>query len=377
MNIRRGRDGVKGSAGRSAGGTLHLGSVPAAMMQVDRGRHMFVRHRRKLVGLGLAALVVVIGTVVAVDRVKAAKARHEPQVEAMRYGNALAAGDVDRLLELVQPVAELPENALLTREVMATNRGEISRPRVDDVRVDGDEAVVTLSFTVDGTDASQDITLERTGTRYEFLDVWKIAAVDLASVVVRADDTHGLTVNDVPVRVDGLEGGAQLNLFPGTYDIVPISPSPFLRHQTRDLPTSTVTMADEDEKLSFRLAPTDRLLSSVREQASDVVRACLSKRETAPRGCPNRTDEAVEDITWTLEADPAYEIVRERQDGEDGYAFRTATPGKASFVGRVPGAGRADIKGTVDLVLGGQVFVSGGAAIINVDDRDRRTAQRP
>lgn len=335
------------------------------------------RHRKKLIGLGLLVIIVAIGIAVGSDRVDAAKARHEPQVEAMKYANALAAGDVDRVLELVDPVVEVPANNLLTREILATSRAEITKPKVDGVQVDGDEAVVTVTFTVDGTETSQDVILERTGTRYEFLDVWKIAEVDLASVQVRAEGTLGITVNEVPVVVKELQGGAQLNLFPGTYDIVPVSKSEYLRYETQDQSPPTVTMADDDVELSFHLTPNDLLLPKVRERASSFLMRCLATQETSPRGCPNSTDEAVEDITWTLEKDPTYEIVRDRQDGEDGYAFRTVTIGKASFTGHAPGAPGVERSGTVDLVLGGQVFASVGSAVINVDDRDRSTSKLP
>lgn len=336
-----------------------------------------VRHRKKLIGAGVLTIVAVIGIAVAADRVDAAKARHEPQVEAMKYANALAAGDFERVLELVQPETKIPENEFLTADVLAGNQADIAKPRVDDVRVDGDEAVVTVAFTVDGTETTQDVTLERTGTRYELLDVWRIAEVELPSVTVRADDTRVLAVNDVRGVVTTLQAGIQLNLFPGTYDILPVGSTKFLRYETADKAPPTITTTDEDTDLLFRLTPTDLLLPAVQEQASGFLMRCLSMRVTAPRGCPNSTDETVHGITWLLDKEPTYEIVRDRQDGEDGYAFRTVTAGKASFTGHAPGAPQVERSGTVDLVLGGQVFPSVDSAVINVDDRDRRSASRP
>jgi hypothetical protein len=318
------------------------------------------RAKRILLAVGgvvVAAVVAVIGVSVA-NSVFFGPGR---QVEA--YFDALEKGDADGALDLVRLDYSDDERVLLTDDVLGEGGG-IADVEIGDVDTNGDLAVVTVDYTVDGADQSQDVTLRRSG-RYVVFDDWELVDPDLGSVEVTATGATGLVVNGHEVEVDGLDDTVELPVFPGSYEIQPTAGSSFLEFGPQE-----VSVGTDGEYLDFDVIPSDALLAEVTEQANAFVAECVSRTDADPAGCPNETyGYELEDVRWTLDAPPTYEV---ESDYEGGWRFSTSLPGRASVTAQQPsfidGEPAEDYADDVSISIDGTVTIDGDIVTVDVDD---------
>lgn len=160
--------------------------------------------RTKKILIGVGALVAV-GIVAAIGISVANKMVYGPENQAEAYFDALSSGDASDALDLVRLDYPADERVLLTDDVLDASGSHISAVSVGDVEVIGNSATVTVRYSIDGADQSQELTLEKTGSRFGVFDDWKIIDPGLATISVAAPGAPALEVNGKTIRVDGLE----------------------------------------------------------------------------------------------------------------------------------------------------------------------------
>ena len=125
------------------------------------------RTKKILIGVGALA---VVGVVAAIGISVANSMLYGPEKQAEAYFDALSSGDAGEALDLVRLRYSSGERALLTDGVLAAGDTNLTDVSLGDVEVAGDTATVTARYTVDGADQSQELTLEKTGSRFGLFD---------------------------------------------------------------------------------------------------------------------------------------------------------------------------------------------------------------
>ena len=319
--------------------------------------------RTKKIVIGVGALVA-LGIVAAIGISVANKMYFGPEKQAEAYFDALSSGDASEALDLVRLDYSSDERVLLTDDVLDASDTTISKASFGHVDVNGDTATVTARYTIDGADQSQELTLEKTGTRFGVFDEWKIIDPGLGTISVTAPGATSLDVNGASIAVAGLDDGTTLPAFPAEYQIAPDSGSSLLSYGSE-----TVTVGRDEESLDFEAEPNNEFMAQVTQQAKAFLDDCMKRDEAEPTGCPNRTYWSdLKNVAWKLTAEPTYAI---DTDYESGWTFSTKTPGSATVTATEPGIfdGDPDTKYTdkVDIDISGTVDVSGDAAKIEVD----------
>lgn len=320
------------------------------------------RTKRVLIGLGA---LVAVGVVAAIGISVANKVFYGPEKQAEAYFDALSDGDAGEALDLVRLDYPSEERALLTDDVLEASETNLSDVSFGDVEVSGEAATVTARFTIDGADQSQELTLEKTGSRFGVFDEWKIIDPGLGMVHVTAPGASSLEVNGESVRINGLEDGVTLPVFPGKYEITPSGGTSLLSYGSE-----TITVGTDEESLDFEVEPTDELVSEVALQAKAFLDSCIKRDEAEPDGCPNRTYWSdLEDVSWKLTKAPTYTI---ESDYDGGWTFSTSSSGTAAVTATEPAIfdGDSPTKYTdeVQIDLSGSVRITGDSVTIEVDD---------
>ncbi|WP_157412870.1 hypothetical protein [Aeromicrobium sp. Root236] len=338
------------------------GTAPATAPPPAAGQALDARTKKILIGVGV---LVALGIVAVIGISVANKMYFGPEKQAEAYFDALSSGNADDALDLVRLDYSSDERVLLTDDVLEASDTTISKASFGDVETHGDTATVTARYTIDGAQQSQELTLEKTGSRFGVFDEWKIIDPGLGTVSVTAPGASSLDVNGLSVDVEGLDDGVTLPAFPAEYQIAPDSGSSLLSYGAK-----TVTIGKDEESLEFEAEPNNQFMAQVAQQAKTFLDACIKRHEAEPEGCPNRTYWSdLKDVSWKLTEEPTYTV---ESDYEGGWTFSTQTPGSATVTATEPGLfdGDADSKYTdkVDISISGTVQVSGDAVTIEVDD---------
>lgn len=263
--------------------------------------------RRWLAGLGILAVLAVVGFVVVTV---ANKVVYSPEARANAYLDALAARDTDAVFDLLRPDLPVERQALLTPEILESTDPVVADVEIDIVNIDGDRAQITADATIDDDPVRLSLELEKVGSRLGVLDDWKITDPGLGSMIVRAPSATTLTVNGVDVDVPGLADGVGLAAFPGTYEIMPSGDLPSAVYDQANPAGSSVRIVDDTELVSFTLGPDDDLVASVTAQADAYLDACFAQTVPRPEGCPNAitADIQADSIQWAITQRPTYDI---------------------------------------------------------------------
>jgi hypothetical protein len=287
----------------------------------------------------------------------------EKQVDA--YFDALASGHAGKAVDLARLKYSDGQRVLLTDSILTGSKKAITHVKIGNVNVDGDSATVTATYTIDGSEQSQDITLTKDGSHFGVFDRWKLADPELGSIFLDVPGATSLVVNGHKVPVSSSDGSITLPAFPGEYEISPRSDSSLVTYGSQ-----TVSIGTDEESLDFEAAPTDALTAKVSSEALEFLNACIAKKEADPDGCPNTTYESdLKNVKWTLDREP---VISVESDYDGGWAFSTTKEGKAS----VSGTSEPFFDGDTDthftdettIDLSGSVRISGETVTIEVDD---------
>lgn len=356
----RGVDQVPVAATSAPGATPV--TAPAAATPGAPSAPMDARSKRILIGVGA---LVVAGVLAVVGVSVAGSMFFGPDKPVEKYFAALGDGRASDALELVRLDVPADERALLTDDVLADSDSRIEDVRIGDVQRSGSVATVTVQYTIDGAEQSQDVTLTKSGSRFVVFDDWKIVDPELGGVEVRAPGATGVEVNGRAIDVDGLEDGVTLSAFPGTYEIAPGAGSKYLTFEPE-----TVRVGTDREFTDFEVTATDELLAEVTSQADQLIAGCMTRTEADPAGCPNRTyGYRLDDIRWTLDVKPTYELTS-NYDGS--WRFSTKTPGQASVTAKersfLDDEKPTDYTDQDSINLSGDVRIDGDTVTVDIEN---------
>lgn len=317
--------------------------------------------KRLLIGIGSAVVLLVV-TVIGVSIVNKMFFGPEGQVED--YFAALADGDAEKAVGLAQLDYSTRERVLLTDKIFGESGGTIADIDVGSVQRQGDYATASVTYTIDGADQSQDVTLRRSGSHLLFFDKWELVNPGLGTLYVSAPGATGLKVNGRTVDVEGLDEGVELPVFPGEYDVTPVADSRYVTFESE-----SASIGTDSESLDFELAPSDKLLAEVATQADAYLADCIAQPEADPEGCPNETyGYQLEDVVWTLAESPSYEL---DTDYDGGWRLSTSNAGSATVTAKEPSffddEPARDYTDTVTIELTGTVTVEGDTVTVEVD----------
>ncbi len=285
---------------------------------------------------------------------------YSPEAQVERYLEALAAGDGGTALALAGGGVDAGHGAatvLLTGEPLATGvaaLGEFAVTRGDDGAADAADgaAVVTVAYTVDGTEHRTDFTVEHAGRDWLFFDRWRMAPVPLQTVRVAPEHLPPeAAAGPVTARVNGVEaalvprdgepGQAFAVLPPFTVDAefsstyLTADPARLVVDGARSShaegtggDTEEVgtegTRASEDASaltLPVELRYTDAVAEEVNRQLDAYLTGCTEQQVLHPAGCPLGYDTVnrvpPDSIRWSFPDAPEASVVPLPAEGAD------------------------------------------------------------
>ncbi|WBL20382.1 hypothetical protein [Citricoccus sp. NR2] len=267
-----------------------------------------------------------------------------PEAVVERYLDAVREGDGATAFGLAQARfadAEAPgENpdglstALLDGEALASTLTGVEDLQVTEVSADESDlagtdeaddadAVVRVSFTVDGAEHHSDFGVNRTGRDWLVFPRWSMQEVALQEVVLEpsglpenaAADAPVADVNEVPVPLTGRDAESQSRFavlppavvtaeYEGSF-VASVSPG-------RAIVENTGAAAGEDaeqaHRLELTLGATEALTAEIQRQISEHLTFCTDQKVLQPTGCPMRywTSNRVtpDSIEWSIPEDP-------------------------------------------------------------------------
>lgn len=304
---------------------------------------------------GIVVTAVVLGVVFAMgmSTLLVRFAFFGPEDIVHSYFDALADRDADAAWSMLDHRGS--RGALLAQRALESDGYHPpAEVEVDGVSRDGDRAVVTVAFEVDGVAQRLGITLaEGSG----LLRRWQIDN-GLFSVELADRATFGgLSLAGVEVGESG-----RIVAFPGGYEVTAAD------HPLFTLDSSTAIAGGEPVAVSLSVhAGGER---AIEEQVRSYLDGCVSQSTLVPDGCPFESstafydyDSDYRDITWTMIEYPELSYVMQADDtvyveGAGGLARVTATA-DSSFVD--------DLDEDVEVVVYGYAWVDGGAVRFEPD----------
>ncbi|MGO1183096.1 MAG: hypothetical protein ACTHZ5_06970 [Micrococcaceae bacterium] len=261
-----------------------------------------------------------------------------PEAVVERYLDAVREGDGATAFGLAQvhfAAAEQPgqnpdglSTALLDGEALASTLAGVEELEIDEVwpeesELDAD-AVVRVSFTVDGAQHDTEFGVDREGRDWGVFSHWRMQPVDLQEVVLEpsglpdnaAADAPVADVNEVPVPLTGRDAESQSRfavlppaVVTAQYDgsfVASVSPGRAV----------IGTAGDDQHRLELALGATEALTEEIQRQISEHLTFCTDQKVLQPTGCPMRywtTNRVTPDsIEWTIPETP--EIFLEHED---------------------------------------------------------------
>lgn len=273
---------------------------------------------RRLALLGGGALVGVIALGIAWSVVNSQV--FGPEGRAQAYLDAVAEADLETVAELApfdQESVEMGSSfflgdasdtgtSLFTEEVYDGAADRVTAYELEEVTVNGDEAVAEVRLEGLPGKESASLRLVRSGGRYGIFDDWTVAGGGLASVleVELPEEATGSQVNGVDVDLDS----SSQWVLPGTYRVDPYAGSRWL---AGDAPETTVA---PDEGYAFadtgEPGPSEELLAAVQEEVDAWLEECAASDDLEPDGCPMYTwawGDDVRNVAWEITEPPELE----------------------------------------------------------------------
>jgi hypothetical protein len=238
----------------------------------------------------------------------------------------------------------------------------ITDARVDQLRQDGDEAQVVVTFSIAGSRQTQTLDLAADGHRFGLFRRWVVTnGTGRLSISTTTSASDTVSVNGVTASVGDLSGA---QLLPGRYEIR-VPGKPYLTFGSGSI---GIGLANTLDSSGLGLSPEGT--EQAREAVATWIRACLAKATTLSTACgvsSYRATSRVEDVRWTLVTaphltsryDPSTDTVRVLGYGV-GEARVTGTAVSPDLLGDDPT--RAPYSDTASFSVSGTVTFDGTQA---------------
>ncbi|WP_411374696.1 hypothetical protein ACLH0K_16940 [Arthrobacter sp. MPF02] len=257
----------------------------------------------------LGLMLAVAGAVVAVNLVNNTVA--SPQQPVREYLDALQDGDGGKALGLLRATVPPSNAAMLDGTGLQTAASRLTNIEIGDPEErPGDQVVVPMEYTIDGSRLRTDFLLEKTGTEWIFFNTWAFVPTRLPTIDITVVNGNQANVNGVPVNMPNGRNSFAV-FYPGEYEAA-------LDGQYFSAPASRATVTARDAPvapLNLLTQATGKLKEDVAGKVKEFLDSCAAeamKEQRLQPDCPfyYASNNRVQDgsIKWTVTEYPNVSI---------------------------------------------------------------------
>jgi hypothetical protein len=264
---------------------------------------------RMAAGWLLGLMLAVAGAVVAVNMVNSTVA--SPQQPVREYLDALHDGDGGKALGLLRATVPPANAAMLDGTALQTASSRLANVKLGDAEErSGNQVMVPMEYTIDGSRLRTEFVLEKTGTEWLFFNTWAFVPSRLPTLDITVVNASEAAVNGVPVNMPNGRNTFAV-LYPGEYE-ASLNGEFFAAPATR----ATVTSRDVPvAPLNLLTEATTALRENVGAKVKEFLDTCAAeaqKQQKLQPDCPfyYATNNRVYDgtIKWSVTKYPEISI---------------------------------------------------------------------
>ncbi len=257
----------------------------------------------------LGLMLAVAGAVLAITLVNDSIA--SPQQPVREYMDALKKGEGEKALGLLRAPVPPSNPALLDGTALQTAAARIDGVKYGDAEDrGGNQVMVPIDYTIDGSRLRTEFLLEKSGTEWLFFHKWAFVPAALPVLDVTVVNSNEATLNGVPVNMpDGRNSFAAF--YPGEYEAT-------LNGEYFAAPPTRATVSGRDAPpapLNLMTQATDALKEAVSAKVKEFLDTCAETagmEQKLQPDCPfyHATNNRVVDgtIDWSIVDYPGISI---------------------------------------------------------------------
>ena len=249
----------------------------------------------------LGLMLAIAGAIVAINIVNNTVA--SPQQPVREYLDALRSGDGGRALGILHATVPPANAAMLDGSGLQTAASRLSNVDIGDPEErPGNQVMVPMEYTIDGSRLHSEFLLQKTGTEWLFFNTWAFVPSRLPTVDMTVVNGNEATVNGIPVNMPGGRNSFAV-FYPGEYEAS-------LNGQYFSAPATRATVTSKDAPvapLNLLTQATDKLKSDVGAKVREFLDGCAAeavKEQKLQPDCPfyyasnNRVQDGT--IKWSV-----------------------------------------------------------------------------
>jgi hypothetical protein len=264
---------------------------------------------RTAAGWLLGLMLAVAGSIVAVNLVNDSIA--SPQQPVREYIDALQKGEGEKALGLLRASVPQSNAAMLDGTALQTAAARITGVEFGAaVERGGNQVMVPVDYTIDGSRLHTDFLLERSSTEWLFFHKWSFVPAALPVLDVTVVNSSEATLNGVPVNMPNGRNSFAV-FYPGEYEAT-------LNGQYFSAPPTRATLSSRDvpaAPLNLLTEATPALKDAVSGKVKEFLDSCAAeadKQQKLQPDCPfyHATNNRVIDgtIDWSITDYPTVRI---------------------------------------------------------------------
>lgn len=257
----------------------------------------------------LGLMLAVAAAVVAINLVNNTVA--SPQQPVREYLDALQEGDGGKALGLLRATVPPSNAAMLDGTGLQTAASRLTNVEIGDPEErPGDQVMVPMEYTIDGSRLSTQFLLEKTGTEWIFFNTWAFVPTRLPTLDITVVNGSQANVNGVPVNMPNGRNSFAV-FYPGEYEAA-------LDGQYFSAPATRATVTARDAPvapLNLLTQATGKLKEDVAGKVKEFLDTCAAEAQKEQRlqpDCPfyYASNNRVQDgsIKWTVTEYPNVSI---------------------------------------------------------------------
>lgn len=257
----------------------------------------------------LGLMLAVAAAVVSINLVNNTVA--SPQQPVREYLDALQEGDGGKALGLLRATVPPSNAAMLEGTGLQTAASRLTNVEIGEPEDrPGDQVMVPMEYTIDGSRLSTQFLLEKTGTEWIFFNTWAFVPTRLPTLDVTVVNGNQANVNGVPVNMPNGRNSFAV-FYPGEYEAA-------LNGQYFSAPATRATVTARDAPvapLNLLTQATGKLKEDVADKVKEFLDGCASeamKEQRLQPDCPfyYASNNRVQDgsIKWSVTEYPNVSI---------------------------------------------------------------------
>lgn len=257
----------------------------------------------------LGLMLTVAGAIVAINLVNDSIA--SPQQPVREYLDALQKGEGEKALGLLRASVPQSNAAMLDGTALQTAASRISGVKFGEAEERaGNQVMVPIDYTIDGSRLRTEFLLERSGTEWLFFHKWSFLPAALPVLDVTVVNSNEATLNGIPVNMPNGRNSFAV-FYPGEYEAT-------LNGEYFSAPPTRATLSSRDvpaAPLNLLTEATDELRDAVGGKVKEFLDGCADaadKLQQLQPDCPfyHATNNRVVDgtIDWSITEYPAVNI---------------------------------------------------------------------